>query len=74
MSQKTVTLNLKTGVNAKDYSAVAKKDNLKPLEIELRRLEDQVQAIHDDLQYMRGREENMRDTNGIRFEELRSEF
>ena len=60
---KTVTLDLKTGVAAKDYSAVAKKGNLKPLEIELKRLEDQAQAIHADMQYLRLREEMMRDTN-----------
>eukprot|EP00455_Lapot_gusevi_P008119 TRINITY_DN134_c0_g1_i2.p2 TRINITY_DN134_c0_g1~~TRINITY_DN134_c0_g1_i2.p2 ORF type:complete len:110 (-),score=38.83 TRINITY_DN134_c0_g1_i2:93-422(-) len=63
LSQKTVSFILKTGVNAKDYSAVAKKDNLKPLEVELRRLEDIVQSIHDDMLYLRSREEEMRNTN-----------
>ena len=63
IGQKTISFTLKTGVNAKDYSAVAKKDNLKPIEVELRRLEDQVQAIHDDMKYLKNREESMRNTN-----------
>ena len=64
MSQKQVKLDLKTGVHAKDYSSVAKKENLKPIEVELRRLEDQVQEVHTDMSYLREREEQMRNTNG----------
>eukprot|EP01006_Ploeotia_vitrea_P019494 TRINITY_DN516_c0_g1_i1.p2 TRINITY_DN516_c0_g1~~TRINITY_DN516_c0_g1_i1.p2 ORF type:complete len:223 (+),score=106.75 TRINITY_DN516_c0_g1_i1:39-671(+) len=63
MSQKTIKFSFKTGVNAKDYTTVAKKDNLKPLEVELRRLEDTTAAIHEELLYMREREEVMRNTN-----------
>jgi hypothetical protein len=43
---------------------VAKKENLKPLELELRRLEDLVVSIHDNMEYMKTREEAMRNTNG----------
>lgn len=66
MSQKTIKFDLKTGVHAKDYSAVAKKDHLKPIEVELRRLEDMVQSVHEDMSYLRTREEEMRNTNGAR--------
>jgi hypothetical protein len=38
---------------------------LKPLEVELKRLEDLSEAIVQDFAYMRQREEEMRDTNGI---------
>ena len=37
---------------------------MKPLEVELRRLEDLSKSIVDDFAYMRAREEEMRDTNG----------
>jgi hypothetical protein len=60
-----VSLNLKHGVEAKDYENIAKVEKLKPLEIELRRLEDLSQDIVNDFQYMKAREEEMRDTNGI---------
>lgn len=47
-------MNLKLGEAAR----------LKPLEVELKRLEDLSEAIVQDFAYMRAREEEMRDTNG----------
>lgn len=44
---------------------LAKAEKLKPLEVELRRLEDLSKSIVDDFAYMRAREEEMRDTNGL---------
>ncbi len=64
-SSRTVVYKLKTGADAKDYSSLAKKDALQPMEVELRKIEDQVQAISESLAYLRSREEEMRDTNGI---------
>ena len=43
---------------------LAKAEKLKPLEIELKKLEDLSQSIVNDFAYMRSREEDMRDTNG----------
>ena len=37
---------------------------MKPMEMELRRLEDLAESIVNDFAYMRAREEEMRDTNG----------
>ena len=51
------TLTLKLGEAAR----------LKPLEVELKRLEDLSEAIVQDFAYMRQREEEMRDTNGNLF-------
>ncbi|GFS19147.1 transmembrane emp24 domain-containing protein 10 [Elysia marginata] len=42
---------------------MARSEKLKPLEVELRRLEDLSKSIVDDFAYMRAREEQMRDTN-----------
>ncbi|XP_013397521.1 transmembrane emp24 domain-containing protein 10 [Lingula anatina] len=58
-----VTIDVKTGVEAKNYEALAKAEKLKPLEVELRKLEDLSEAIVNDFAYMRAREEEMRDTN-----------
>lgn len=58
-----VFLSVKHGVEAKSYDDLAKAEKLKPLEVELRRLEDLSKSIVDDFAYMRAREEEMRDTN-----------
>lgn len=61
--EKEVFLSLKHGIEAKNYEDIAKAEQLKPLEVELRRLEDLSKSIVDDFAYMRAREEQMRDTN-----------
>lgn len=43
---------------------LGKAEKLKPMELELRRLEDLAESIVNDFAYMRAREEEMRDTNG----------
>ncbi|KAM3717007.1 Transmembrane emp24 domain-containing protein [Dirofilaria immitis] len=58
-----VYLEMKRGVEAKNYNAVAEAEQLKPLEVELRRLEDLSDSIVQDFAYMRQREEEMRTTN-----------
>ncbi|XP_007431870.1 transmembrane emp24 domain-containing protein 10-like, partial [Python bivittatus] len=58
-----VTLNVKHGVEAMNYESVAKAEKLKPLEIDLRRLEDLSESIVKDFAFMKQREEEMRDTN-----------
>ena len=62
-TNKHVTLKLKHGVETKDYDALAKANKLKPLEVELNRLEDLSAAIVSDFVYMKKREEEMRNTN-----------
>lgn len=51
------------GVDAKDYTDLAKKEHLKPLELALRKLEDRVENVHKELMFQRDREERHRDTN-----------
>ncbi|ETW07128.1 hypothetical protein H310_01760 [Aphanomyces invadans] len=58
-----VSLDFKHGVEAKDYSEIAKREHLMPVEKELRKLEDTVDEIHREMLYMREREAAMRDTN-----------
>lgn len=49
---------------------IAKVEKLKPLEVELRRLEDLSESIVNDFAYMKKREEEMRDTNGKKTAQL----
>ncbi|XP_029454265.1 transmembrane emp24 domain-containing protein 10 [Rhinatrema bivittatum] len=58
-----VILDMKHGVEAQNYEELAKVEKLKPLEVELRRLEDLSESIVNDFAYMKKREEEMRDTN-----------
>lgn len=62
-----MALILKHGVEAKNYETLAKAEKLKPLELELRRLEDLSDSIVQDFAFMRQREEEMRGTNGFFF-------
>ena len=43
----------------------AKKEHLKPIEVELKVLEQVVQGIIDEMEYLKVRELRMRSTNGI---------
>eukprot|EP00088_Acartia_fossae_P001594 TRINITY_DN10624_c0_g1_i1.p1 TRINITY_DN10624_c0_g1~~TRINITY_DN10624_c0_g1_i1.p1 ORF type:complete len:211 (+),score=31.24 TRINITY_DN10624_c0_g1_i1:164-796(+) len=58
-----VFLKAKHGVEAKSYEGLGDAAKLKPLEVELKRLEDLSESIVQDFAYMRQREEEMRDTN-----------
>jgi len=58
-----IELDLKHGVEAKNYDDLAKAEQLKPLELQLRKLEDLTDSIVNDFQQMKKREEYMRNTN-----------
>ncbi|XP_012535586.1 transmembrane emp24 domain-containing protein bai isoform X1 [Monomorium pharaonis] len=59
-----VTLITKRGIEAKSYEGlIGEAAKLKPVEVELKRLEDLSEAIVQDFARMRKNEEEMRDTN-----------
>ncbi|XP_073043695.1 transmembrane emp24 domain-containing protein p24delta5-like [Primulina eburnea] len=62
---KTVTVGIdwKTGISAKDWDSVAKKEKIEGLELELKKLEGIVQAIRDNMNYMMSREMDMREVS-----------
>ncbi|KAL2893190.1 Transmembrane emp24 domain-containing protein p24delta3 [Bienertia sinuspersici] len=64
--QQSATLNLdwKIGIAAKDWDSVAKKEHIEGVELELRKLEAAVEAIHENLLYLRNREADMREVSG----------
>ncbi|XP_072976900.1 transmembrane emp24 domain-containing protein p24delta9-like [Typha angustifolia] len=59
----TLDFDWKTGVAAKDWTNVAKKGQIDLMELELKKLEDTVKSIHDEMFYLREREEEMQDMN-----------
>ncbi len=59
-----VSFEVHFGADARDTSAEVKKEHLKPIEIEMRLLEEEMEAIVDEQEYMKHREARMRDTNG----------
>ncbi|ONK75500.1 uncharacterized protein A4U43_C03F17550 [Asparagus officinalis] len=59
----TVEFEWRTGVTAKDWPSVAKKGQIDVMELELKKLEDIVTSIHDEMFYLREREEEMQDMN-----------
>ncbi|EDW84883.1 uncharacterized protein Dwil_GK14360 [Drosophila willistoni] len=58
-----VALTTKKGVETKNYEGIGEASKLKPLEVDLKRLEDLSDSIVRDFVMMRKREEEMRDTN-----------
>ncbi|XP_020238880.1 transmembrane emp24 domain-containing protein p24delta4 [Cajanus cajan] len=64
----SVSLEWKTGISAKDWESVAKKEKIEGVELELRKLEGAVGAIHGYLIYLKDKEAKMREiserTNG----------
>ena len=58
-----VELEFSAGVDAADYTDLARKEHLKPLELQLRKMEDRVETIHREMMAQREREEAHRNTN-----------
>ncbi|XP_033217378.1 transmembrane emp24 domain-containing protein bai isoform X2 [Belonocnema kinseyi] len=58
-----VSLITKRGIEAKSYEGIGEASKLKPIEVELKKLEDLSEAIVQDFARMRKNEEEMRDTN-----------
>ncbi|KAI3646383.1 hypothetical protein MP228_009311 [Amoeboaphelidium protococcarum] len=61
---RTITFTTKTGLEAEQYTHPSDTINkLKPLEAELKYLQDAMQTIVNEMEYLKGREALMRDTN-----------
>ncbi|KAA8545531.1 hypothetical protein F0562_020315 [Nyssa sinensis] len=56
----SVNLDWRTGIAAKDWDSVARKEKIQGIELELRKLGGAVEAIHENLLYLRSREAEMR--------------
>ena len=60
-----IDLSLKSGYEAIDYGEVAKTEHLKPVELEMRKMENILDGVVTELDYMKTREEALRNTNGF---------
>ncbi len=58
-----VELDIDIGADAKDWSAIQATEKLRPVEADLRRYEEMIQEIVTEMDYLRAREQKLRDTN-----------
>ncbi|KAK1771050.1 putative endoplasmic reticulum vesicle protein 25 protein [Phialemonium atrogriseum] len=58
-----VELDIDIGADAKDWSAIQATEKLKPVEADLRRIEEMVAEVVSEMEYLRTREQKLRDTN-----------
>ncbi|KAK3325661.1 emp24/gp25L/p24 family/GOLD-domain-containing protein [Apodospora peruviana] len=58
-----VELDVDIGADAKDWSAIQATEKLKPVETDLRRIEEMVAEVVREMDYLRIREQKLRDTN-----------
>ncbi|KAK9464979.1 emp24/gp25L/p24 family/GOLD-domain-containing protein [Lipomyces arxii] len=58
-----IDLDVDIGADARDWNAVGQTEKLKPMELELRRIEESVDEIVRQMDYLRAREQRLRDTN-----------
>ncbi|CAN8244810.1 unnamed protein product [Cochlearia groenlandica] len=56
----SINLDWKTGIAAKDWDSIARKEKIEGTELELKKLEGVVEAIHENLIYLRNKEAEMR--------------
>ncbi|KAF8926904.1 vesicle coat component, partial [Dissophora ornata] len=60
---RTVDIDFEIGSETIDYAKLAEQEKLKPMEVELRKLEDIVKDILGNMEHLQAREERMRNTN-----------
>ncbi len=58
-----VELDIDIGADARDWSTIQANEKLKPVEADLRRIEETVNELVQELEYLRTREQKLRDTN-----------
>ncbi|VVA91259.1 unnamed protein product [Arabis nemorensis] len=59
----TIDFDWRTGIHTKEWSNVAKKSQIEMMEFEVKRLFETVTSIHDEMFYLRDREEEMHELN-----------
>ncbi|KAH6609719.1 endoplasmic reticulum vesicle 25 [Trichoderma cornu-damae] len=60
---RVIELDIDIGADAKDWSAIQATEKLKPVEAELRRIEELTAEVVYEMEYLRLREQKLRDTN-----------
>lgn len=60
---RSIELDVDIGADARDWSSIQAQEKLKPAETELRRIEEMVAEVVNEMEYLRSREQKLRDTN-----------
>lgn len=60
---RSIELDIESGSEARDWNKIQASEKLKPVEVDLRRIEELTDEIVDELNYLKAREERLRDTN-----------
>nr|KMM71730.1 endoplasmic reticulum vesicle protein 25 [Coccidioides posadasii RMSCC 3488] len=63
LPHRSVELDIDIGADARDWDAIKVQEKLKPVEADLRRIEAMVGEVVTEMDYMRLREQKLRDTN-----------
>ncbi|KAK2826866.1 vesicle coat component [Arthroderma sp. PD_2] len=58
-----VELDIDVGADARDWDAIKVQEKLKPVEADLRRIEAMIAEVVSEMDFMRAREQKLRDTN-----------
>ncbi|ODV96734.1 hypothetical protein PACTADRAFT_48550 [Pachysolen tannophilus NRRL Y-2460] len=58
-----IELEIEAGSSARDWNAVQAAEKLKPVEVQLRKIEELTDEIVNELEYLKRREEKLRNTN-----------
>lgn len=61
--KREIELDIESGAAARDWNAVQAAEKLKPQEVALRRVKELTEEVKQELNYLKLREERMRDTN-----------
>ncbi|EKF30678.1 COP-coated vesicle membrane protein gp25L precursor [Trypanosoma cruzi marinkellei] len=61
--KRSISVDIRVGSENNDYSELATKEKLRPIEVELRVLEDAVRSIHSEYLYYKEKEAEMRNAN-----------
>jgi hypothetical protein len=59
-----ISLETSVGDKSKNYEEIAKREKLKPIEVELLKIADQADTLKNEFSYMKVREISHRDTSG----------
>ncbi|KAF4121091.1 p24 family protein delta-1 [Geosmithia morbida] len=62
-STRSIELDVDIGADAKDWAAIQATEKLKPVEADLRRIEELTGEVVREMEYLRSREQKLRDTN-----------
>lgn len=62
-AHREIELDIEIGADARDWSSIQAQEKLKPVETDLRRIEEVVGEIVNEMEYLRQREQKLRDTN-----------